>query len=249
MVVLQESEGYIPITLSQHCNTTSKQSSLLTRSSIAFSFQNKTLPVAVMPFSHAITLFVAICVALVTPTEALLLRGSATSTVSTSTTIPGIVNGWNISVGTEEDRAKAASFFNVTVQGDDSAWTSNVMMPFVGSTMRLTGIDIQERNAYNTAIEGLVKAGGVTWTMNVGPGGAFESMDEHVKGSYTAHSSNAGYVSDSSWIENDFKIVFGMEMKADWGLIEVAETTDTTVVMNYWSYLKKKMTMTFETMS
>jgi len=164
--------------------------------------------------------------------------------------IPGIVEGWNVSVGSADDRAAAAKFFHVNMTEDDSAWTNNVMKPFIGKTMRMTGIDIEERNAFNTLIETAVLTGTVLWTITPGPqsglGGAWV---EHINGAYTGVAHVAGYVSRTSWIENDNKSLFGHTIANDWGVVDAISVTTTTVVLRYWSYKKAKFTMTWQLQS
>merc|ERR1712166_245284 len=62
----------------------------------------------------------------------------------------GLVDGWNTSVGTAAEREAAARHFHVTIADDDSLWKHNVFTPFAGKTLKMVGIDILKRNAFNT---------------------------------------------------------------------------------------------------
>jgi len=159
--------------------------------------------------------------------------------------LPDIVNGWNVSVGTERQRNSAAEFFGVKVSNDNSLWTRNIMTPFRGKTLRMTGIVIEKRNAFNTLIEHEVKNGNVTWTVEKGPQGVCGAWVEHINGGYTGVAHMAGWVSRNEWIENDNKNIFGHKIANDWGVVTATSATSTTVVMKYWSYQKAKFTMTW----
>lgn len=159
--------------------------------------------------------------------------------------LPDIVNGWNVSVGTERQRDSAAEFFRVKVSNDNSLWTRNIMTPFRGKTLRMTGIVIEKRNAFNTLIEHEVKNGNVTWTVEKGPQGVCGDWVEHINGGYTGVAHMAGWVSRNEWIENDNKSIFGHKTANDWGVVTATSATSTTVVMKYWSYQKAKFTMTW----
>ena len=67
------------------------------------------------------------------------------------------------SVGTPSDREKASKTFNVNASSDPALWVDNAMSPFVGKTLRMTGIQIIKRNAFNSLIEQSVKHGNVSW--------------------------------------------------------------------------------------
>jgi len=163
--------------------------------------------------------------------------------------LPGLVDGgsglWNTSVGSAEDRAKAAKYFDVKVSGAESLWLKNVMSPFIGKTMKMTAIQILERNAFNTIIQASVNTGTVLWTIGTFPQGVCGDWVEHINGAYTGTAFTAGFVSSSKWIENDYKSLFGMSVANDWGISEVLSTNETTVVINYWSYKKGKFVMTW----
>ena len=87
--------------------------------------------------------------------------------------IPGLVNGWNTSVGTADERSAAAHYFSVEIVDDDALWEHNSFTPFAGKTLRMVGIDILERNAFNTIIEIAVNTGKVLWTVEPGAQGVF----------------------------------------------------------------------------
>ena len=53
--------------------------------------------------------------------------------------------------------------FNVNASSDPALWVDNAMSPFVGKTLRMTGIQIIKRNAFNSLIEQSVKHGNVSW--------------------------------------------------------------------------------------
>eukprot|EP00756_Hemistasia_phaeocysticola_P056632 Hpha_TRINITY_DN3297_c0_g1::TRINITY_DN3297_c0_g1_i1::g.185880::m.185880 len=161
-------------------------------------------------------------------------------------TLPGpVVGGWNTSVGTAQERAQAAATFGVNVSTGDSVWLNNTMTPYIGKTMKMTAIDITERNAFNTVIELAVKTGTVLWTMEKGPLTCMGSWVEHIDGTYTGEAHMAGWMSTTTWIENDHKSLFGHEIKNDWGITTVMSATDSDVVLKYWSYQKGKFTMTW----
>ena len=50
-----------------------------------------------------------------------------------SAPIPGLVDGWNTSVGTAAEREAAARHYHVTIADDDSLWKHNVFTPFAGN--------------------------------------------------------------------------------------------------------------------
>lgn len=160
--------------------------------------------------------------------------------------LDGIVNGWNTSVGTASQRSAAAEKFNTTVTDDDGLWSNNVMTAFIGKTMHMTDINITQRNAFNTIIEKSVKTGTVLWTVEAGPPGVFAIMEEHINGKYTGVAYTAGWASRNTWIEYDNKEVFGFKIKYDWGIATALSATDTTLVLEYWSYLKGKFIMTWK---
>jgi len=162
--------------------------------------------------------------------------------------LPGLFQGWNTSVGGVEERRGAADYFGVEVADDESLWLTNVMTPFIGRTLHMTDIEIIERNAFNTRIEGAVTTGTVLWTVNpcsalgvVGP------YTEHINGEYTGTANIAGFVSATRWIMNDFKEFGGLDKVSsnDWGTVDVLLANETTVVMNYSSYKKAKFIMTW----
>eukprot|EP00658_Telonema_sp_P-2_P003727 TRINITY_DN1139_c0_g1_i3.p1 TRINITY_DN1139_c0_g1~~TRINITY_DN1139_c0_g1_i3.p1 ORF type:complete len:226 (+),score=48.98 TRINITY_DN1139_c0_g1_i3:67-744(+) len=159
--------------------------------------------------------------------------------------LPDLVNGWNTSVGTAGQRAEAAKFFGVTVSQDPEVWLENDMTPFVGRTMKMTGIDILKRNPFNTVIEIAVKEGTVLWTIEPGPLGTSGAWVEHIDGKYTGVAHTAGYVSRGAWLEEDNKSLLGHKIENDWGLVEVKSVSNTTVVLKYWSYKKAKFIMTW----
>ena len=99
--------------------------------------------------------------------------------------LPGVVNGWNTTVGTADERAAAAKHFGVSVTAGSAVWLKNVMSPFIGKTLNMTGIQINQRNAFNTVIEIAVKSGTVLWTVEEGPLTASGPWDEHINGGYT----------------------------------------------------------------
>jgi len=111
--------------------------------------------------------------------------------------------------------------------------------------MRMVGIDILKRNAFNTLIEYKVKTGNVLWTVEQGSHGVWGPMIEHIDGAYTGVSHNAGYASPTLWIENDNKNFLGHKIENDWGLINVLSANSTTVVIDYWSYKKARFIMTW----
>jgi len=163
--------------------------------------------------------------------------------------LPGVSHGWNTSVGTELNREGAAKHFAVTIADDESLWRQNAMSPFIGKTLHMTDIDIIERNPFNTLIEFAVNKGTVLWTINEGPQGVVGPWTEYINGGYTGVAHIAGWVSPLVWIENDnknIKLPIGsLNVKEDWGLVEVLSTTDTTIVLNYASYKKAKFVMTW----
>jgi len=160
--------------------------------------------------------------------------------------LPDVVNGWNTSVGTVQERDAAAAFFHTHVTDDPTVWTDGVMTPFIGKTLKMTGIVIEKRNAFNTVIEVAVKKGTVLWTIEEGPEpNVCGDWTEHINGGYTGKAKTAGFVSHHSWIEQDNKRMFGHKVANDWGLVDVTSRTDTTVVMEYWSYKKGKFQMTW----
>uniref|UniRef100_A0A7S1F868 Uncharacterized protein n=1 Tax=Noctiluca scintillans TaxID=2966 RepID=A0A7S1F868_NOCSC len=160
-------------------------------------------------------------------------------------TLPGLVDGWNTSVGTNEEREAAAEYFGVVVSDDASLWLSNALTPFVGKTLKMTGIDIKERNTFNTVIELAVNTGTVLWTIQHGPQTAGGDWIETINGGYTGFAQTAGWVSKTQWLENDSKSFLGYKIKDDWGMITVLNVTENMVVMDYWSYLKSKFVMTW----
>jgi len=163
--------------------------------------------------------------------------------------VPNLSKGSNSSVGNEELRAAAATFFNVSISEDQSLWTNNAMTPYLGSTFRLTSVAIDTYNSFNRAIEYLVTNMIVKWRMDAGPCGSFASMHETMIGSESGGESFiSGFVSRSSWIENGYKHR-GPGTKHendDWGLMTVTEATETRLVVKYWSYMKDHLTLTFE---
>jgi hypothetical protein len=160
--------------------------------------------------------------------------------------LPDVMNGWNTSIGNTEEREAAAEFFHVNVTTSDSLWRDNVMTPFIGKTMKMVGIAIEERNAFNTLIEHEVTTGTVLWTMNEGPSGVIGDWVEDINGKYTGVANTAGFVSRTSWIENDSKSLFGHSIENDWGLMDVVASNRSSVVIRYWSYQKAKFTMTWQ---
>jgi len=158
----------------------------------------------------------------------------------------GLVDGWNTSVGTAAEREAAARHFHVTIADDDSLWKHNVFTPFAGKTLKMVGIDILKRNAFNTLIEYKVKQGNVAWTVEPGPHGVWGPMVEHIDGKYTGTSRNAGYASPSEWIENDYKVFLGHKIENDWGLVNATSWDKTTVVIDYQSYQKGHFIMTWQ---
>lgn len=165
-----------------------------------------------------------------------------------SSTLPGVVNGWNTSVGTTLERPEAAKFFGVTVSTDESHWRQNSLTPFVGKTFKMTGITIIQRNSFNSLIQLAVKTGTVLWTVEPGypsSNPACGPMVEHINGGYSGIAFTAGFVSPTVWIENDNKNIFGHKLADDWGIINVTHASDTTLVMHYWSYQKAKFIMTW----
>jgi hypothetical protein len=115
-----------------------------------------------------------------------------------------------------------------------------------GKTLKMVGIDILKRNAFNTLIEYKVKQGNVAWTVEPGPHGVWGPMVEHIDGKYTGTSRNAGYVSPSEWIENDYKVFLGHKIENDWGLVNATSWDKTTVVIDYQSYQKGHFIMTWQ---
>merc|ERR1712166_1476515 len=158
----------------------------------------------------------------------------------------GLVDGWNTSVGTAAEREAAARHFHVTIADDDSLWKHNVFTPFAGKTLKMVGIKILKRNAFNTVIEYKVKQGNVAWTVEPGPQGVWGPMVEHIDGEYTGTSRNAGYASPSEWIENDYKVFLGHKIENDWGLVNATSWDKTTVVIDYQSYQKGHFIMTWQ---
>jgi len=157
----------------------------------------------------------------------------------------GIKNGWNTSIGNPKEREAAAKYFDVHVEDNDSLWRNNVMTPFIGKTLHMTDIEIEERNPFNTLIQLAVKTGKVLWTIEDGPSGTSGPWIEHINGGYTGSARTAGYVSRNTWIEKDSKEIFGQTVANDWGIVTAASATETTIVMKYWSYNKGKFTMTW----
>merc|ERR1712166_698383 len=158
----------------------------------------------------------------------------------------GLVDGWNTSVGTAAEREAAARHFHVTIADDDSLWKHNVFTPFAGKTLKMVGIKILKRNAFNTLIEYKVKQGNVAWTVEPGPHGVWGPMVERIDGKYTGTSRNAGYASPSEWIESDYKVFLGHKIENDWGLVNATSWDKTTVVMDYQSYQKGHFIMTWQ---
>ena len=115
-----------------------------------------------------------------------------------------------------------------------------------GKTLKMVGIDIKKRNAFNTLIEYKVKQGNVAWTVEPGPHGVWGPMVEHIDGKYTGTSRNAGYASPSEWIENDYKVFLGHKIENDWGLVNATSWDKTTVVIDYQSYQKGHFIMTWQ---
>lgn len=152
---------------------------------------------------------------------------------------------WNTSVGSAEDRAAAAKYFGARASRDESLWLKNEMSPFIGKTLKMTAIQILERNAFNTVIELSVNTGTVLWTIGTFPQGVCGDWVEHINGAYTGTAFTAGFVSSTKWIENDYKSVFGKTLANDWGIAEVLSANETTVVIKYWSYKKGKFVMTW----
>ncbi|KAL1503619.1 hypothetical protein AB1Y20_012096 [Prymnesium parvum] len=161
--------------------------------------------------------------------------------------VPGVEHGWNTSVGTAAERTAAASHFNVRVDASPSLWLHNVMTPFIGQTLHMTGIDILERTAFNTAIEAFVKFGRVLWTIEPGSPGVCGPWVEHVNGVYTGTAQTAGFVNSTAWIENDHKSIFGKAIADDWGLVHVLSASDDGVRMWYSSYKKGIFVMRWTT--
>jgi len=94
-----------------------------------------------------------------------------------------------------------------------------------------------------------VKFGTVLWTVTPGAqnGKVCGPWTEHINGLYTGVADMAGFVSKSSWIEKDNKSILGKPTSFDWGLVDVVSHNDTTIVMNYQSYLKAHFVMTWST--
>merc|ERR1712166_751371 len=151
------------------------------------------------------------------PSSAASTQAAATSMNAWAHPLPGIVNGWNTSVGTERQRDAAAKHFGVSIQTGESVWRKNVMTPFVGKSMLMTGIKIEKRNAFNTLIEHEVKTGKVIWTLKEGTDSVSGPWDEHINGKFTGTSRIAGWVSENGWIESDFKSLFKLKIENDWG--------------------------------
>jgi len=169
----------------------------------------------------------------------------ATSMNAWADPLPDIVNGWDTSVGTEKQRDAAAQHFGVSVQTGESVWRKNVMTPFVGKSMLMTGIKIEKRNAFNTLIEHEVKTGKVIWTLKEGTDSVSGPWDEHINGKFTGTSRIAGWVSENGWIESDFKSLFKLKIENDWGYCVATSATDKVVVMEYSSYQKGTFQMTW----
>lgn len=110
----------------------------------------------------------------------------------------------------------------------------------------MTGIEIEERNAYNTLIELAVKTGKVLWTITQDLPGVPGGWVEHINGKYTGTAHTAGFASGTSWIENDYKSLFGHETANDWGIASVISEGRTHLAIQYSSYKKGKFNMTLE---
>jgi len=166
-----------------------------------------------------------------------------------ATALPGLVQGWNTSVGSVRERNDAADYFGVTIVDDESLWFSNIMSPFIGKTLHMTDITIIEGNLFNNLIQKAVNTGTVLWTVNPGPSGVVGPFTENINGDYTGMANTAGFVSATRWLENDNKRLFGLSVANDWGMMDVTSASETTVVMSYWSYRKGKFIMTWNLMT
>jgi len=163
-----------------------------------------------------------------------------------SPALPGVVQGWNTSIGNERERSAAADHFGFHVSDDDSFWRDNSLTPFIGKTLHMTGIDIIARNGFNSVIENAVNSGIVLWTINPGADdGLVGSWTEHINGGYTGKSNVAGWESRTRWIENDNKHFLFFDIADDWGWVDIVSESETTLVMNYSSYKKSKFVMTW----
>merc|ERR1719343_351626 len=111
--------------------------------------------------------------------------------------------------------------------------------------MQMTNIQIEERNGFNTMIELIVKTGRVVWTIEKGPKTCLGDWVEKINGIYSGVAYTAGFISKNSWIEHDHKSFLGFNINQDWGINTVLTSTDTSIVMEYWSYKKGKFTMTW----
>lgn len=95
------------------------------------------------------------------------LAGSVTLVVGT---LPGVKNGWNISVGasSEHSHSYVEQYFGVKATDNNSLWSENVLTPFIGRTLKIVQLDIIKRNAFNTFIELLFKTTSISYTLEPG---------------------------------------------------------------------------------
>jgi len=164
--------------------------------------------------------------------------------INTHASLPGVVHGWNTSISSAYERVKAANKFGVHVSMDEGLWTKNALTPYVGKTLRMTGIKIQQRNAFNTVIETAVNNGEVLWTLVEGERGIIDKWVEHINGGYTGTAHIAGWVSSTTFIENDVKSVFGQSFGTDdWGIVTVTDSTASSLTFQYQSYKKGRFIM------
>lgn len=160
--------------------------------------------------------------------------------------LPGVVKGWNASVGTAADRAQVEKYFNVSIADNDSLWQHNKLSLLAGRDIKIVDFSVIERNAINTAIEVICKTQSVVWTLQKGPGGIVGDMVEHVDGFYTGLSKTAGWVGPNSWVETDSKYMGSITTLNDWGINTIVDQTADSVTIMYWSMKKGKFSMRWQ---
>lgn len=170
--------------------------------------------------------------------------------------LPGVVNGWNTSIGNESDRLAAAKHFNFTVVDDELLWRNNSLTPFTGKVLRATKVKVVKRNLYSTFIEWYINHNKVLWTVSPGPQGIAGDIIESIDTTYIRRISTAGWASPTSWLESDHTKNFppipiplppipggGL---TDWGVAEVVSSSETSIVVDWRSYQKGEVVVTWD---
>lgn len=172
-------------------------------------------------------------------------------TVATPSALPGLLNGWNASVGDEHNRAAAEATFNVRFSDNEDLWLHNALTPYVGRTMKIVAFDVIDRTATNTMMEVIFKVSPPVWTFEPGCASTILGrMVERIPGPFGAQITSgithiAGYASSTVFVVHDDKMMLGMNVY-DWGLNTVTETTKDSVTIEYYSPKKGKFRCTWK---